>query len=96
MSIIKMSPQELRDAATFLDTKRGEILSAVNEIKTKVDNTTAGWSGASQSSFIASFEDMLPVLKEQFPQVLEGISKQLSGAAEAIESADQEVAKAFQ
>lgn len=95
MSMIKMTPEELRDAATFLTTKRGEIVSAVAAIKSKVDTTTAGWAGASQSSFIASFEEMLPMLQDTFPQVIEGIASQLNGAADAIETADAEVAKAF-
>lgn len=96
MSMIKMSPEELRNAATFLTGKRDEIVSAVTSIKSKVDTTAAGWTGASQSSFVASFEEMLPMLQDTFPQVIEGISAQLNGAADAIESADAEVAKAFQ
>ena len=38
---------------------------------------------------------MYPILKDTLPQVIEGISKQLDGAADAIEQADAEVAKAF-
>lgn len=95
MSMIKMSPEELRSAATFLTSKRDEIVTAVTSIKSKVDSTTAGWEGAAQSSFIASFEEMLPMLQDTFPQVIEGISAQLNGAADAIETADAEVAKAF-
>lgn len=95
MSMIKMTPEELRDAATFLTGKRDEIVTAVTNIKSKVDATTAGWAGAAQSSFIASFEEMLPMLQDTFPQVIEGIAAQLNGAADAIETADTEVANAF-
>jgi uncharacterized protein YukE len=38
---------------------------------------------------------MYPILKDTLPQVVEGISGQLDGAADAIEQADEEVAKAF-
>ena len=38
---------------------------------------------------------MLPMLTESFPEVITGISSQLTGAADAIETADEEVAKAF-
>jgi len=95
MSMIKMTPEELRNAAAFLNGKRSEIVSAVASIKSKINETTAGWAGASQSSFIASFEEMLPMLQDTFPQVIEGISAQLNGAADAIETADTEVANAF-
>ena len=95
MASIKMTPQELRDAATFLEGKRDEIVSAVSDLKRKVDATTAEWSGAAQSSFVESFNEMLPMLTESFPQVITGIASQLTGAADAIETADEEVAKAF-
>ena len=95
MASIKMTPQELREAATFLESKRDDIVSAVGDLKSKVDATTAEWSGASQSSFLESFQEMLPMLTEQFPEVITGIASQLTGAADAIETADEEVAKAF-
>ena len=95
MATIRMTPEELRDAATFLEGKRDDIETAVNEIKSKVDNTVADWEGASQSSFIESFEEMLPMLTESFPEVITGIAAQLNGAADAIEAADEEVANAF-
>ena len=95
MASIRMSPQELRDSATFLSGKRDEIVSAVNEIKSRVDSTTAEWEGAAQSSFVESFNEMLPMLTESFPETIQGIESMLTGAADALEQADSEVAKAF-
>ena len=95
MASIRMTPQELRDSAQFLGTKRQEIVDAVNAIKSRVDATTAEWEGAAQSSFIESFNDMLPMLTESFPETIEGIESMLSGAADALEQADAEIAKAF-
>lgn len=95
MASIKMTPQELRDSATFLGGKRDEIVSAVQQIKSRVDSTTAEWEGAAQSSFIESFNEMLPMLTESFPETIQGIESMLSGAADALEQADSEVAKAF-
>ncbi len=95
MASIRMTPQELRDTASFLSGKRDEIVNAVNQIKSRVDSTTAEWEGAAQSSFIESFNDMLPMLTENFPQTIEGIESMLTGAADALEQADSEVAKAF-
>lgn len=95
MASIRMTPQELRDTATFLAGKRDEIVTAVTQIKSRVDSTTAEWEGAAQSSFIESFEEMLPMLTESFPETIQGIESMLSGAADALEQADSEVAKAF-
>ncbi len=95
MASIKITPEELREAATTLEGKRDEIIAAVGVIESKVTQTTSEWSGAAQSSFVASFEEMLPTLKDTFPEVISGIAAQLKGAADALESADQEVAKAF-
>ncbi len=95
MASIRMTPQELRDSASFLSGKRDEIVSAVNEIKSRVDSTTAEWEGAAQSSFIESFNEMLPMLTESFPETIQGIESMLTGAADALEQADSEIAKAF-
>ena len=95
MASIRMTPQELRDSASFLSGKRDEIVSAVNEIKSRVDSTTAEWEGAAQSSFIESFNEMLPMLTESFPETIQGIDSMLTGAADALEQADSETAKAF-
>lgn len=95
MASIKMTPQELRDAATFLSGKRSEIVSAVSAIKSKIDATTAEWEGSAQSSFIATFEEMLPILQQDFPETIEGIESMLTGAADALEQADSEIANAF-
>lgn len=95
MASIKMTPQELRDAATFLGGKRDEIVSAVEAIKSKVDATTADWEGAAQSSFITTFEEMIPMLTKDFPETIQGIESMLTGAADALEQADEEIANSF-
>ncbi len=95
MASIKMTPQELRDSAQFLNGKKEDIVNAVREIKNRVDSTTAEWEGSAQSSFVESFNEMLPMLTESFPETIEGIANMLSGAADALEKADEEIAKAF-
>ena len=96
MAQIKITPEELREAADFLDTSREEISEKIGAVESKVKTVANNWEGAAQSSFLDSFEsDMLPLLKNDFPSVLEGIAAQLRGAADAIEQADEEVANAF-
>lgn len=95
MASIRMTPQELRDSASFLGGKREEIVQAVSAIKQRVDATTAEWEGSAQSSFISTFESMLPMLTQDFPETIQGIESMLSGAADALEQADTEIANAF-
>lgn len=96
MSTIRITPEELRSAADFLEQKLDAINAEVSALKGKIDEVAANWEGAAQSSFIATFEgDMYPILKDTLPEVITGIAAQLDGAADAIEQADEEVAKAF-
>ncbi len=96
MAQIRITPEELREAADFLEQKLEAINGEVAELYSKVQDVAANWEGAAQSTFIDSFDnDMYPILKDTLPQVIEGIAGQLDGAADALEQADEEIAKAF-
>lgn len=93
---ITMTPEELREAASFLDSTREEIAEKIGAVESKVNDLLNTWDGAAQDAFFDSFtNDMLPILKNDFPSVLEGISTQLTSAADALEQVDEEVASAF-
>ena len=96
MAQIRITPEELRNGADFLEQKLEAINAEVAAIKAKIDEVTGNWEGAAQSSFAETFEnDMYPILKETLPEVVTGIVAQMDGAADAIEQTDEEVAKAF-
>lgn len=96
MAQIRITPEELRDGAKYLQERLTAINQEVASLKSKVDEVTGNWEGAAQSSFIETFEgDLYPILKDTVPQVLEGIVAQMNGAADAIEQADAEVANAL-
>ncbi len=96
MAQIRITPEELRNGAKYLQERLTAISQEVASLKSKVDEVTGNWEGAAQSSFIETFEgDLYPILKDTVPQVLEGIIAQMNGAADAIEQADAEVANAF-
>ena len=96
MAQIRITPEELRNGADFLEQKLEAINAEVAAIKAKIDEVTGNWEGAAQSSFVETFEnDMYPILKETLPEVITGIVAQMDGAADAIEQTDEEVAKAF-
>ncbi len=96
MAQIRITPEELRNGADFLEQKLEAINAEVAALKGKIDEVTGNWEGAAQSSFVDTFEnDMYPILKDTLPEVITGIVAQMDGAADAIEQTDAEVAKAF-
>ena len=96
MAQIRITPEEVRDGADFLEQKLEAINAEVAALKGKIDEVTGNWEGAAQSSFVETFEnDMYPILKDTLPEVITGIVAQMDGAADAIEQTDAEVAKAF-
>lgn len=96
MSQIRITPSELREAAVFLGDRLESINGEVSQLKTKIDNVTAEWEGAAQSSFVVTFgEQMYPVLSDTLPQVITGIMSQLNAAANALEQADQAISDSF-
>ncbi len=95
MATIKITPEELRDAATSIKTKAGEIEQNINEVNEKVQFVVDNWEGAARDSFFEAFESLKGDLLTQLDEILEGIASQLEAAANTIEQADQEVANAF-
>ena len=96
MAQIRITPEELRDAADSLAQRLEAINAEVSSLHDKIQEVAGNWEGAAQSSFIDTFEnDMYPILRDTLPQVVEGIAGQLDGAADTIEQADEEIAKAF-
>lgn len=96
MSTIKITPQELRDAATYLGDRLEAISAEVTSLKSKIDEVTGNWEGSAQSTFVETFEnDMYPIMNETLPDVINGIASQLTGAADALETADTEISNAF-
>lgn len=96
MAQIRITPEELRNAASFIQQKQEAINNEVMALKAKVDEVTGNWEGAAQSSFVMTFEnDLYPIMRDTVPQVLEGLQAQMQGAADAIEQADEQVAQAF-
>jgi|LSQX01.2.fsa_nt_gb WXG100 family type VII secretion target len=96
MATIRITPQELREAATFITGKLSEINTDVGDIKSRIDAVADEWEGAAQSAFVSTFnDDMYPLMSSTLPQVIEGICGMLTSAADALETADSEVASAL-
>ena len=52
-------------------------------------------TGVSSLETIAAFESMLPTLQKDFPEIIEGISTQLTVAADTLEEADNQISQSF-
>lgn len=92
---IRITPQELRDGATYLEQRKVECMETLGQMKSKVDEVTSNWEGAAQNSFVQTFDELYKQISEALPQTVEGIENMLTGAAQAIEDADTSVAQAL-
>ena len=91
---ITITPEELRTSSNNFATKAGEIREILSYLKTEVENLETTWTGAAQSQFFQEYEEMQTVLN-QFPEVLDGISGQLTTVADTLESVDEELRTAL-
>jgi WXG100 family type VII secretion target len=91
---IVMTPEELRSSARSIDGNRDTIVNTLAELDSTINSVTAGWKGASQCSFLESYEEMKKILAN-FPDVLEGISTQLKTSAQIMEDADNQLAQSL-
>lgn len=88
---ITITPEELRTASTNFANKAGEIREILQYLRNEVNNLESTWDGAAQDQFFATYEEMATTL-DQFPEVVDGISQQLSAVAQTLEETDQALA----
>ncbi len=95
MATIKITPEELRDAAQLINGKADEIEQNINAVNEKVQYVVENWEGAAKDSFFEAFESLKNELLTQLDEILKGIASQLQAAADTMEQADQDVANVF-
>lgn len=88
---ITISPEELRTSSTNFANKAGEIREILDYLRNEVDRLESTWDGAAQDQFFMTYEEMAKSL-DQFPEVVDGISQQLSAIAQTLEETDQALA----
>lgn len=90
---IRITPQELTDASTYLGERLEAITTEANSLKSKLDEIGGRWEGAARTTFFEIFDnDMWPVLSKNLPDLINGIMGQLTGTAQAMEEADTQIA----
>jgi WXG100 family type VII secretion target len=93
---IMMTPAELEDASTFLMQRLDSINSEVSSLNSKIEDISSRWEGAAQQAFIQQFQnDLYPILRDTVPQVIEGISQQLTVSAQTLRDADEAISSAI-
>lgn len=95
MATIKITPEELRDAAQLINGKANEIDQNINAVNEKVQYVVENWEGAAKDSFFEAFESLKNELLTQLDEILKGIASQLQATADTMEQADQDVANVF-
>ena len=95
MATIKITPEELRDAAQLINGKADEIDQNINAVNEKVQYVVENWEGAAKDSFFEAFESLKNELLTQLDEISKGIASQLQAAADTMEQADQDVANVF-
>ncbi len=88
---ITITPEELRTASTNFANKAGEIREILDYLRSEVNRLESTWDGAAQDQFFMTYEEMSKTLN-QFPEVVDGISQQLSAVAQTLEETDQALA----
>lgn len=88
---ITITPEELRTASTNFSNKAGEIRELLEYLRTEVNRLESTWEGAAQDQFFMTYEEMAKTM-DQFPEVVDGISQQLSSVAQTLEETDQALA----
>ena len=91
---ITITPEELRTASTNFANKAGEVREILSYLRSEVNRLESTWDGAAQDQFFMTYEEMAKTL-DQFPEVVDGISQQLSAVAQTLEETDQALADSF-
>lgn len=96
MAQIRITPEELREGASFLEQRLESINNEVNQLDQRINQVAGNWEGAAKSSFLDTYQSkMSPVLRQSLPECIQGICSQLRASADAIESADEGVASSI-
>ena len=88
---ITITPEELRTTSTNFANKAGEIREILEYLRSEVNRLESTWDGAAQDQFFMTYEEMAKTMA-QFPEVVDGISQQLSAVAQTLEETDQALA----
>ncbi len=92
---ILATPEEMRSAASSLDSKAQELLQMLSAIKSQIDSLSPMWQGQAASSFNALMAQWSTDV-QGIENVLSTVSSNLQKAAQSYEDLDMSISRGFQ
>lgn len=85
---IKITPAELRDLASKLDSNATETASLASSITGSFEAGTANFEGNTADRYAAAFQEMIPTMSTKLPALLQEFASELRSTADAFEQLD--------
>lgn len=93
--VIRMTPAELRDGATYIEGRRDEIMNELSQMNSKVQEVVGNWEGSAQVEFFNTFQQLYDHISTCLPETTDGICGLLRAAADGLEQADDSIASSM-
>lgn len=95
MSLIQITPENLRSQANAIRKCRYEQETNINKLKKLVYSLEDGWKGEAQDAFVIKFQSMDSVYRKLY-DVLEQYANLMEKAANEMQSTDQNIKRMIQ
>lgn len=94
MGSIRMTPESARVKAGEISNCREEVDTTIRRLENIITvQLREEWEGAAQRSFEEQFLELKNTVMKEFSTLLENISVQLKSVADAVEQADNDIAR---
>ena len=85
---IRITPAEIRDLASKLDSNASETASLASTITSNFEGGTANFEGNTANRYAAAFADLIPIMSTKMPELLTELATELRKTADAFETLD--------
>ena len=92
---IRMTPDTMRERAGEVRVQRQDFEGIITKMTNIINELQTEWEGNASQKFAEQFHALEPSFSSM-KELLEDLSKQLDGTADAIEQLDNEIAGKFQ
>ncbi|MDQ0230846.1 WXG100 family type VII secretion target [Metabacillus malikii] len=89
--LIQVTPAELQDMARRYSNESNKVKDQIDELDNMIDQLEGMWKGESSRAFSEQYSALRPSFVDM-QELLDSIHRQLNETANAIESADQQIA----
>lgn len=90
---IKFSPEEGREMANVILQKRGAIEGEIEDLSGLILNDLCGnWEGSASEKYSSEYTNLKGQVMDKFLAMLDDLSAQLNSIADAMQSADEDIA----